>query len=98
MDGLEILSQFFNKAGKDTRIGVRHIGLYVTLFQLASEQGFDKPLLTFSSKVMKVAKISSTATYYRLLRDLNAFGYIFYRPSFYKGRGSEIQLAVAFSL
>jgi len=92
MDGLTILSLFFNKAAKDTRIGVSHIGLYVTIFQMTFEQGFEGPLVTYSSQVMKVAKICSTATYHRLLRDLDTYGYICYKRSFFKGRGSSIYL------
>jgi len=94
MDGLQILSVFFNKATRDSRIGVRHIGLYVALFQLTAEKGFDSPLVTFSSSVMKVAKICSSATYHRLMRDLHTYGYITYEPSFYKRRGSKISLPV----
>jgi len=92
MECTSILSQFYSKAAKDNRIGIRHIALYVSLVQIMAVNGFDKPLLTFSSYVMKVAKIYSTATYHRLIKELNDYGYILYKPSFYKGKGSEFRI------
>lgn len=92
MDGNTLLSLFFNKTATDCRIGIRHIGLYVTLFQMVSGQGFEIPLIVFSSQVMKAAKICSSATYHKLIRELNDYGYIRYEPSFYKRKGSRIYL------
>ncbi|WP_143014194.1 hypothetical protein [Mucilaginibacter pineti] len=87
------LAVFFNKASKDARIGIAHIGLFVTLLQLLSEQDSEGPLVTYSGTVMQVAKISSSATYHKLMRELDAYGYIKYNPSYYKGRGSCIYLS-----
>jgi len=39
---------------------------------------------------MKIAKISSAMTYHKCVKDLNAYGYIRYEPSFNKNRGSKI--------
>jgi len=93
MDGLTVLSEFFKKAAKDPRIGIRHIGLFVALFQMSAERGFDGPLVIFSTQAMQVAKILSTSTYHRLMRELDKYGYITYKRSFYKGRGSSIYIS-----
>ena len=90
MDARHILSLFFTRAAGDCRIGIGHIGLYATLVQMTIEQEAEGPLVTYGAQVMVLAKISSTATYHRLIRELNAYGYIVYKPSFYKGRGSRI--------
>ncbi len=95
MDGLAILSVFFNKASKDGRISIAHIGLFVALLQMLAEQGFDGPLVAYSTTVMQIAKISSSATYHKLIRELDAYGYINYQPSYYKGRGSIIEFKIA---
>lgn len=49
-------------------------------------------LLLYPAMLMTQAKIASRKTYYRLLRDLHEYGYILYKPSFYKGKASEIYL------
>jgi len=92
MDGLAVLSIFFDKASKDGRISIAHIGLYATLVRIWAGRGFETPLILFSQMVMPLAKISSSATYHKLIRDLNAYGYLRYQPSYYKGRGSRIYL------
>jgi hypothetical protein len=93
MDGLAALSVFFNKASKDARISIAHIGLFVALLQMLAEQDFEGPLITYGAAVMEVAKISSSATYHRLIKELNDYGYLKYLPSYYKGRGSSIFLS-----
>ncbi|WP_205589855.1 hypothetical protein [Mucilaginibacter celer] len=39
---------------------------------------------------MKLAKISSCTTYHKCIRDLNAYGYLNYEPSFDRKVGSLI--------
>jgi hypothetical protein len=92
MDSQALLISFFEKAANDARIGIAHIGLYTCLLQCYVRQDCRCPLVLFASKVKGLAKISSNATYYRLIGDLAAYGYIRYEPSFYKGYGSNIYL------
>lgn len=85
-----MLSAFLYKSAKDTRISIAHIGLYATLLEIRRERGFTNPLRVYSREIKPVARISSSATYHRLIRDLDAFGYLRYSPSFYKGKPSTI--------
>ncbi len=87
---LALLTFFFGKASTDARIGIAHIGLYASLLQMWSEQGMDGPIKAYAAQVMICAKISSCATYHKLIRDLAAYGIIEYRPSFFKDTASEI--------
>lgn len=92
MDAVELLKAFFDKASKDARISIGHIGLFVTLLQCQMKQDVEGPLVAYAAEIMEVAKISSTATYHRLIRELNDYGYLRYEPSFFKGVGSKFFL------
>lgn len=92
MEEIKIIGEFFSKIGKDPRIGISHIGLFVTLVSVWRTQEFAKPIESYSSEIMPLAKISSSATYHKLIRDLDRFGYIKYEPSFYKGKASKIYI------
>ncbi|XHR94316.1 hypothetical protein ACFJIV_29200 [Mucilaginibacter sp. UC70_90] len=92
MDGLDTLLRFYEKAARDGRIGVAHLGLYATLFDCWARQGFEGPVTAYAKDLMSLAKISSSATYHRLIRELAAYGYVKYLPSFYKRKASAIYL------
>jgi len=87
-----ILAAFFSAIEKDQRLGISHIGLYVTLIWLWEKQGCNGPVIAFGREVMELSRIGSTATYQKLIRQLVQYGYIQYKPSLYKGRGSRIFL------
>lgn len=90
MKQYNLLDEFMLRAVKDCRVTKGHLALYLSLFHLWKQGGFVTPLAVYCQQVMPIAKISSTATYHRLLRDLDAFGYINYTPSFYKRKASTI--------
>jgi len=92
MEEQTILSAFFCKASKDNRISIGHLGLYATLFVLWKEQGYPNPFCIYSHEVKPKAKISSSATYHKLIKQLDEYGYIRYEPSFYKGTKSRFFL------
>jgi hypothetical protein len=86
------LVAFFVKAANDPRIGTSHISLYLTIVSLWQTKGGREPVASFANPVMKLAKISSSATYVRLLRDLCDGGYLTFQPSFYKRLPSKIHV------
>ena len=92
MKRLEVLACFFQRVSADARITTSHLGLYSTLFQLLCDQDMDGCITIYAREVMDKAKISSTATYRKLIHDLHDFGYLKYEPSFYKGKRSRIIL------
>lgn len=89
-----LLSRFFEASVKDNRMGKAHLALYLALFCRWRSSGFPNPLPVFSKEMMPGAKISSSATYHYLIRDLHDYGYIRYVPSFYKHTPSQIFLEV----
>lgn len=84
MDSLVVLNHFLVKASKDARIGIAHIGLYTVLFNCWQQQDCQGPVCAYASQIMVLAKVSSSATYHRLIKELHEYGYIGYLPSFYK--------------
>jgi len=85
MDWAVRVASFYELALVDNRIGPVHISLYFALLVESGSCGLDL-ILPVRERLMSMAKISSTVTYHRCLRELSAYGYIDYRPSFASGR------------
>jgi len=85
-----LLKKFFSDIENDPRIGIKHIGLYSALILLWENQGCQGPVSVYSRQVMFTAKISSSATFVKLLHELCDYNYIRYEPSYYKLRESRI--------
>lgn len=86
----EQFSEFFAAIADDPRINTTHVSLYMALLLCWKEQGFVHPMYVFSQEIMHTAKILSSATYARCMKDLNDFGYIRYEPSYKRNQGSKI--------
>jgi hypothetical protein len=87
-------SGFFAAVADDPRINTTHISLYMALLHYWKEHGFLSPMRVFSHEVMQIAKILSSATYHRCIRDLHDFGNIRYEPSYKRNQGSKVFLDV----
>lgn len=90
METLKPLSDFFLAIEKDARISITHIGVYAALLEYWKAQEFRNPMTVFSYDIMSLAKISTRATYFKCIRDLNEFGYVSYEPSFNRNSASKI--------
>jgi hypothetical protein len=87
------LSDFFIAIKKDGRISITHIGVYAALLQYWQENGCVNPLQAYSHEIMGLAKISASNTYHKSVRDLHAFGYLRYEPSFKRNQPSKVYLS-----
>jgi hypothetical protein len=92
MQRIKPLAVFFKAIEKDARISITHIGIYAALLQCWQAHGCRNPVSVYSYEVMRVAKISGTATWHKCVRDLHEFGYIRYEPSFKRNRRSKVYL------
>jgi hypothetical protein len=90
MSSEKILSRFFERIALDPRISITHIGVFAALVQYRQESHQENPVQFFSHQIMRLAKISGTATYARIIRELDAYGYIRYEPSYKRNQGSKI--------
>ena len=90
METLKPFSDFFSAIKKDGRISITHIGVFAALLQYRVENGFSNPIKIISHDIMAIAKISSRATFYKCVHDLNEYGYINYVPSCKARHGSSV--------
>ncbi len=84
------LSDFFSAIETDPRISITHIGIYAALLQYWSKHRFENPVHVFSYDIMRIAKISASTTFHKVIRELSEYGYIEYEPSFKRNKGSKV--------
>jgi replication initiation and membrane attachment protein DnaB len=92
MEEVKELTRFYAAIKDDNRIGATHITMYMALFQFYNLNLFCNPVYITRASLMEVAKISGLATYHKCIKDLHAFGYIIYEPSFNPGISSKVVL------
>ncbi|MEO6523850.1 MAG: hypothetical protein ABIN91_19355 [Mucilaginibacter sp.] len=86
------LSHYFERAALDERLFPSHISLFMALFYFS---GTDIPGDIFQvsrAKLMRFSRIRSVATYHKNVKELTAYGYIEYTPSWHPHRGSSVRL------
>jgi hypothetical protein len=89
---LDLISAFLTASKEDPRIGSTHISLYTSLVYFWQKQGCDHPLSFFRRDIVPICKISGTATFHKIIKELNDFGYVKYIPSFSRYLGSLVYL------
>jgi hypothetical protein len=87
------LDYFFEIVGKDERIAIPHLCIYMALFQCWNKSNFNNPILIRRKEIMKLSKINSKTTYHKCIKTLASAGYIRYVPSF-QPRGSLVYILV----
>lgn len=87
----ERMSGFLRIAAQDNRLSTVHICFYLTLCVVASST-VDIHFSICRRELMRLCKIRGIATYHKCMRELHAFGYINYQPSFHPVNGSLVRL------
>ena len=90
MDQLKSLSDFFASIANDPRISTTHIGIYAALLQYWKIHNYNNPVQAYSHEIMQLAKVSTRATYNKVIKDLSEYGYIKYEPSYKRNKGSKV--------
>lgn len=88
----EMLKYFFQAVRNDSRLTPIHMSLYFVLFRYWQKGGEQNPIQVKRRSLMSLSKIKSTASYHKVLKDLEGWGYINYFPSFHPAHGSLISL------
>ncbi len=83
---------FIRSIRNDPRICISHIGLFTVLYHQQLEYGGQAPFPIKRDEIMETAKISSTATYFKILNQLADFGYIRYMPTYNRMKCSTVQI------
>ncbi len=90
MNYVRHLNGFFKKLEQDERMGVYHISLYLSCFQIWNLNRFKNPFSVSRCEMMKLSKIGSINTYARCMKQLNQWDYIDYFPAANLHSGSSI--------
>jgi hypothetical protein len=98
MKDLQLLSLFINHVVSDYRLKPVHIALSTALCQAWIASRFQRSYHVSRRKLMKASRILSRATYHKALRELQAFGYLEYHPSYHPLNGSSVTLKIESSL
>lgn len=88
---LRQLIGFFIRSSSDHRMGPHHVALYMALFQQWCINNGKSPIAVTQVQLRQVAKIGRT-TYHKCMRELEAYGYIRYVPSYSPVLGSLVYL------
>lgn len=86
------LNKAFEKICEDNRLTPFHISLYFALFHYWNIAKFRNPISISRDEMMRAAKIGSVNTYIRCIKELHAWNYIQYHPSFNPQKGSQVHL------
>lgn len=86
------LRLFLEKVATEKKVIPSHMAVYLTLFQLWSDNDYKNPISINRLEIMKQSKIKSYATYHKCLKNLNDLQFIQYNPSFHPFKGSEVLL------
>lgn len=88
------MNEAFLRLSDEQNISAAHLSLYWTLFQLWNLGKFQKTVSINRTDTMNLARIGSKNTYYKVLKDLEARGYIKYYSSKNPMKGSHIELTI----
>jgi len=94
MDPTTVLSAFYSSVVQEATIGSSHISLYMALYRLWCCNNWVSPVLIKRKEVMKLAKIGSSATYHKCLKQLIAVGSIVYEPNANPALKSKVYLII----
>ena len=94
MDRLQELMTFMDGLASDIRLKPTHISLCIALCHAWVRSNFQNIFQVSRRKLMAASRIQSKATYHKVMKDLQAFGYLKYTPSYHPVKGSSVGLVI----
>ena len=94
MDRLQELMTFMHGLASDVRLKPTHISLCIALCHAWVRSNFQNSFQISRRKLMAASRIQSRATYHKVMKDLQAFGYLKYTPSYHPIKGSSVSLVI----
>ena len=82
---------FLKKAANDDRLLPSHISLVMAMFYYSPDKTSDRFQIS-REKLMRFSHVKSIATYHKCIKELVAYGYIDYQPSYDPYRASSVAL------
>jgi hypothetical protein len=90
MEDQQKLLQFINYIVSDRRLKRRHLAMLVALCDVWIANNYQGSYHISRSRLMSSAKIKAQGTYQKVIKELQAFGYVDYKPSYHPKEGSTI--------
>ena len=81
MNYIRHLNGFFERVERDERLTAYHVSLYMALFRVWNQNRFRNPFPVCREELMARARIGSTNTYARCMKQLCQWQYIRYRAT-----------------
>jgi len=75
------IAAFLTRIKRDPRISIVHIGIFTVMANCCNKYSGSGYCIVHRNTLMQAAKISSATTYYKVVNELSAYGYIGYYPS-----------------
>jgi hypothetical protein len=94
MDKLQKLTQYISKVVADDRLKPIHIAMAFALCDVWIIEQFQQPYRVSRRVLMQASKIRSKATYHKVIRELQTFGYLKYNPSYHPINASKVVLVM----
>ena len=92
MDRLQELVTFTHGLASDIRLKPTHISLCLALCHAWVRSNFQNIFQVSRRKLMAASRIQSRATYHKIMKELQVFGYVKYTPSYHPLKGSSVAL------
>jgi hypothetical protein len=90
MELAAVIASFMEEVQEDPRISPVHISLFMAILHRWAAQGGDGPVFFKARLLMPAAKIGGRALFCRTIRQLHAYGYLRYEPSFKPDEPSKV--------
>jgi hypothetical protein len=90
MENQQQLLQFINFIVSDRRLKRRHLAMLVALCDVWIANNYQASYHISRSRLMRSAKIKAQGTYQKVIKELQALGYVEYKPSYHPKEGSII--------
>ena len=88
--GLAGYGNLLRRMSIDERLNATHVSLFTGLFVHWQRNGYASPFAITRKEMMVFSKIASIATYHKCIKELDAYGYIRYQPSYHPKLGSQV--------
>ncbi|OCX52796.1 hypothetical protein BEL04_00220 [Mucilaginibacter sp. PPCGB 2223] len=92
MSEIKHITDFFGQAQADKRLGRVHLSLCMALSTYWQANHCRMPFRVTRKRLMELARIYSTATYHKCIKEMVAFGYIEYKPNYNYYKGTQVRL------
>lgn len=94
MSGHQHLVHFINKISSDDRLKPIHLSICIALCHEWMKCQFQSSYSISRRLLMKTSRIRSKATYHKVIKELQQFGYLKYTPSYHPINASEVAILI----